>query len=254
MSEQLEVILRQLAHAVWSGAQPLPLTEAAVRARGIPSALVTPIVKLAAAADSQTVRHALQAMAEAVRVARPAPPQLVITDVDDATDARTPLAVLQELVQRATSQLTLTSFSWGHFAPGEPVAEHPLLRAIWMRMRVCPQLQVRLLLRVPPDKTPGPAAAQRKFVHTFWTYLWPWEERPTVYLNLPTADYGPGTLHAKLIVADARWSVITSANLTTPAFLSNLEVGVLLDDTAVGQQLEQRVDAWIARGRVVRLG
>lgn len=44
--------------------------------------------------------------------------------------------------------------------------------------------------------------------------------------------------HAKFLVVDHRWSVVTSANLSASAERFNVELGLLIDDRIVAEQIE----------------
>jgi cardiolipin synthase A/B len=62
------------------------------------------------------------------------------------------------------------------------------------------------------------------------TKLWP-KDAPEPRLYLPNRrTWKEGNLHAKLIVADGKSALVTSANLTGWATDRNLEVGVVVDE------------------------
>lgn len=53
------------------------------------------------------------------------------------------------------------------------------------------------------------------------------------------------SLHAKCVVVDERWVLVTSANFTDRGQTRNVEVGVLLDDAGFAGVLEaQFVGGW----------
>lgn len=56
--------------------------------------------------------------------------------------------------------------------------------------------------------------------------------------------------HAKLVVADGRRTLITSANFSEAAHERNLEAGVLVDDVRLAARVQRQVDALIAKGRL----
>jgi phosphatidylserine/phosphatidylglycerophosphate/cardiolipin synthase-like enzyme len=62
-------------------------------------------------------------------------------------------------------------------------------------------------------------------------YTWPIENRPHTF------DGKFGSLHAKLAVADGKRVFISSANLTDYAMELNMEMGVLIEDESVGEQV-----------------
>lgn len=72
-------------------------------------------------------------------------------------------------------------------------------------------------------------------------YHWPLEMR------IPSEDGKFGSLHAKLAVADRSRTLISSANLTDYAMELNIEMGVLVDDPALGQQVDGLISDMIIR-------
>lgn len=62
-------------------------------------------------------------------------------------------------------------------------------------------------------------------------YTWPIKNRPQ------TADGKYGSLHAKIAVADHKNVFISSANLTDYAMDLNMEMGVLIEDRVIGEQI-----------------
>jgi len=67
-------------------------------------------------------------------------------------------------------------------------------------------------------------------------YTWPIKNRPQ------TADGKFGSLHAKIAVADEEKVFISSANLTDYAMDLNMEMGVLIDDSNIGEQIYKLFD------------
>lgn len=85
----------------------------------------------------------------------------------------------------------------------------------------------------------GPAYAQAR-IGEFLEKNWPFgEPHPAIYYDPRTAAPGPPwvSLHAKCVVVDARWSLVTSANFTDRAQTRNIELGVLIEDEAFGTKL-----------------
>lgn len=62
------------------------------------------------------------------------------------------------------------------------------------------------------------------------------------------------SIHAKCVVVDARWSFITSANLTARGQERNVEVGVLLDDTELADRLLRLFGSLMAKGEFAEVG
>lgn len=94
----------------------------------------------------------------------------------------------------------------------------------------------------------------RRFATRFRAELWPGERLPEVYYDPRALDPTPGPracLHAKVVVADDRYALVTSANFTEAAHERNLEAGVLMDNPAfarrVRRQLDMLVEAQVLR-------
>lgn len=59
-------------------------------------------------------------------------------------------------------------------------------------------------------------------------------------------------LHAKVIVADLRKAIVTSANPTHAAYQRNIELGIVIDDVSVASQIEQHFSGLISETGTVR--
>lgn len=70
-------------------------------------------------------------------------------------------------------------------------------------------------------------------------YYWPKENRPA-------HETKTGTLHVKCTVADGRWLLLSSANLTEHAFTINMELGVLITGGNLPAQAEAHFDRLIS--------
>ena len=91
-------------------------------------------------------------------------------------------------------------------------------------------------------KALGPAVAARSNV-----YLWPLDKRKK-------DDSGKhGILHVKCAVADGRWLLLSSANLTEYAFTLNMELGLLITGGDLPRQAEDHFDRLIQTGVLASL-
>jgi hypothetical protein len=54
-------------------------------------------------------------------------------------------------------------------------------------------------------------------------------------------------LHAKVLIADQRYAIVTSSNLTLAGLSKNAEVGIFLDDPKIVQSLARTFDRWFAQ-------
>lgn len=57
----------------------------------------------------------------------------------------------------------------------------------------------------------------------------------------------------RLLVVDARWAFVTSANLTEAAQARNIEAGILVDAAALASELSSQFESLTIRGSLRRL-
>ncbi len=79
-------------------------------------------------------------------------------------------------------------------------------------------------------------------------YLWPAEKRGR------NVNGKLGALHVKCAVADGQLLFLSSANLTEYAFTINMELGLLIVDDAMPEQVESHFSQMIQKGFLVRVG
>ncbi|HSC26947.1 MAG TPA: phospholipase D-like domain-containing protein [Vicinamibacterales bacterium] len=120
------------------------------------------------------------------------------------------------------------------------------------RMDERPALQVVLLLNIQRRRGDTTEADHlvRRFADRFWTTDWPGTRRPDVFYD-PRAlepDGPAGVLHAKAIVADDEAVFLTSANLTEAALDRNIELGLLVRDSALALTVTSHFRVLIDRG------
>lgn len=100
----------------------------------------------------------------------------------------------------------------------------------------------------------GGAAYAATKIRAFLTKNWPFgDPRPSLYYDPRTAVPGPPwvSLHAKCVVVDARWCLVTSANFTDRAQTRNIELGALIDDAAFARSVAVQWRALISAGHLV---
>ena len=71
--------------------------------------------------------------------------------------------------------------------------------------------------------------------------------------DVATSSSDRGSVHAKCAVADGKVAFVTSANLTGHAMDKNMEMGLLLKDGHVPEQLHQHFDALIENKTITRI-
>lgn len=117
------------------------------------------------------------------------------------------------------------------------------------QMDTTPNLRVTLLLNIQRKRGDSTAADHlvRRFADRFWEVDWPGVRRPQVFYDPRAleADGPTGVLHAKAVVTDDTNVFLTSANLTDAAFDRNIELGVLMRDTALALAVSSHFQALI---------
>ena len=141
--------------------------------------------------------------------------------------------VMRSLFNRAQNRVLIGGYSFDH---GAEILE-PLHRAMEER-----GVLADLFLDidgVADTAAEGPAYARAQ-IERFFRENWPFSgKRPAVFYDPRTAIPGPpwASLHAKCVVVDERWSLVTSANFTNRGQTRNIELGVLIDDEGFAHQV-----------------
>jgi phosphatidylserine/phosphatidylglycerophosphate/cardiolipin synthase-like enzyme len=250
--------LAGLADALVAGRVVAPITRAAL-APHVPEehlgAVAAALAELAS--EGMTPRHigralgllveerdAAQKMADRVELVC-SPPEL------DDVDARDTAAVVQELFRRAQRSIVICTF-----ALDERKKAEALFGELAARMDAEPGLRVRVFANIHRrhlDETPSQVLV-REFAARVRDHVWPGRRLPEVYYDPRSLDLEGqkrAVLHAKAVVVDGRWTLLTSANFTEAAHERNIEAGVVVDDARVAgrvtRQLERFVEAGILR-------
>jgi phosphatidylserine/phosphatidylglycerophosphate/cardiolipin synthase-like enzyme len=240
-------VLEQLAELVERGHIDCPLEPAALAAAGLGPHAAPLLAALDGLGPGGVARAARIAIAE--RVHRPPPLlQLVWTGPEPrASVARDTSLVVRQLFESARASVIVAGYTFD-----DPHILEPLHAA--MRDRA---VEATLFLDIAgdaPDVASADALVAKQVDHFFrsvWSFGPP---RPTVYYDPRTALRGPpwASLHAKCIVVDDERALVTSANFTRRAQSRNIEVGVLVDDPAFGEELAGQWRALVASGLVKR--
>ena len=113
-------------------------------------------------------------------------------------------------------------------------------------------LQVRMFLNIKrefKDTTPT-ATLAREYAHQFSTKIWPGKRLPEVFYDPRSLEIGGRTracLHAKCVVIDEEYLLVTSANFTEAAHERNIEAGVMLRDKSAAKALSSQFETLAAR-------
>ncbi len=175
------------------------------------------------------------------------PPEL------DRVDARDTAVVVRELFRRAESSVLIASYA---LDAGDKAAS--LFGELAERMDARPELDVTVYANVhrPHRDDREPAALVRAFATRFREDVWPGQRLPAVYYDPRSVALDRGkraVLHAKCVVIDGRWSLITSANFTEAAHERNIEAGLVLDDRRLARRLVRQFDELVGKGALRRL-
>lgn len=205
--------LERLRSAIGGGRVAFPLSRLGLQGEGL-DGLVSLLAELNALTREGAAAVVTAVLAE--RRGQPAPAELVWTGPEARqSSARDTAVVLTELFGRATSTVLLAGFAFDHAAE----VLRPLSEA----------LRRGVTCRVYADT--GVAGG---FLKEHWPFG---PQFPEVFGFVPEEGVF-ASLHAKCVVVDGRWVLVTSANFTDRGQTRNLEAGVLLDDNRLAGVLE----------------
>ena len=143
---------------------------------------------------------------------------------------------LLELVEKATSRLTLVTF----VAYSIPNLEESL------RAAADRGINMRLILESEHESGGqirfDPLNALNQAIPDADVYYWPNE------LRHESPSGSVGVLHAKCAIADDRMALISSANLTGSALERNMELGVLVSGGPIPKMISSHFDTLISNG------
>jgi phosphatidylserine/phosphatidylglycerophosphate/cardiolipin synthase-like enzyme len=110
------------------------------------------------------------------------------------------------------------------------------------------------LLSAPLGATRDTVGRGRAVVALFFQLMWPFgDPKPAVYFDPRTAEPWSGvSMHAKCVVIDHEYTLITSANFTSRGQTRNVEAGVAIEDRAFAASLERQWLNLVDAGVVVR--
>jgi phosphatidylserine/phosphatidylglycerophosphate/cardiolipin synthase-like enzyme len=154
--------------------------------------------------------------------------------------------LIRQLVERAEHRLLLTTYA---FYKGPFIKE--LFQLIRERMMALPQLQVRMVCNIQRDRgdTSSAETLLRKFQQQIWSRLWPVPPAPTLFFDPRSLspEGVKGVCHVKAVVADQEL-LVTSANLTDAAQLTNFELGLHLSSPTHADDVWDHFDRLIQQG------
>jgi phosphatidylserine/phosphatidylglycerophosphate/cardiolipin synthase-like enzyme len=176
---------------------------------------------------SESIFLSIQTSLRILQILNPPSLELIWTGPEDLTTnfRRTDQALL-ELITGANEHLLVVSFAVYKAQPIIEAIESAVVRNV--KVVICLEDSGENLGKLSIS---GLNAFSSSIFKLASFYIWPIENRPH------TADGKFGSLHAKIAVADRKKVFISSANLTDYAMDLNMEMGVLIEDRAIGEQI-----------------
>jgi len=114
-----------------------------------------------------------------------------------------------------------------------------------------PTLHVRMVCNIHRDRgdTSSPETLRRKFQQQTWSRLWVEPPAPALFFDPRSLslEREKAVCHVKAVVADHEL-LVTSANLTDAAQLSNFELGLHLSSSAHADDVWDHFDRLIQQG------
>jgi phosphatidylserine/phosphatidylglycerophosphate/cardiolipin synthase-like enzyme len=158
--------------------------------------------------------------------------------------SRDTLVVMRELFTRARTSVLVAGFAL--------YQGRSILSALAERMDASTELVVRLFLNIArrPGDNDRADHVVREFAKRFVSDHWPGRRLPALYYDPRALDVDPGrraSLHAKCVIVDERFSLVTSANLTEAAQQRNIEAGLLVDDPVLARSLSSQFETLVDR-------
>lgn len=154
--------------------------------------------------------------------------------------------LIRQLVERAEQRLLLTTYA---FYNGPFIKE--LFQLIRERMVAHPTLPVRMVCNIHRDRgdTSSPETFIRKFHQQTWSRLWPVPPVPAVFFDPRSLSLEgeKAVCHVKAVVADQE-VLVTSANLTDAAQLSNYELGLHISSSTHADDVWDHFERLIQQG------
>jgi len=174
----------------------------------------------------ESIALSIKSSAEIYRNLKSSPLELIWTGPENFSNFRRTDQALLELIQGANKNLLIVSFAVYKALAIIEAIEKAILRNV--KVTICLEDS-----EVSQGKLSfsGLSAFSETIFKLANFYTWPLENRPH------TADGKYGSLHAKIAVADQEKVFISSANLTEYAMDLNMEMGVLLKDKEIGEQI-----------------
>jgi phosphatidylserine/phosphatidylglycerophosphate/cardiolipin synthase-like enzyme len=168
-------------------------------------------------------------------------------------ESRDTQVVVQEMFSRAEQSVLISTY-----AIDQDQKAQNLFDGLAQRMDRLPQLNVQMFLNIQRpygDRTQEIKLLQT-FAHRFRQNIWHGKRLPKLFYDPRSLSTQPGVkacLHAKCVIVDDLYLLITSANFTEAAHQRNLEAGVLLMDAIAARAMRRQFTGLLQSGRLQEL-
>lgn len=213
-------VLTRLKDALDTGRTSAPINAVTVHAMGLGG--LSDVAEQLSHLDQRGLCSLIDAVVSERERAKAHKPELVWTGRDSRGSlSRDTAVVVQSLFNEAQESILIAGFRFDH---GES-----LLAALHRAMKD----------RGVSCRLYGDAKEADEFIRRNWHFGLPHPE--VLSFVAETGVYA--SLHAKCVVADHQRVFVTSANFTDRGHQRNIEVGVLIEDRALAEALEQQFSA-----------
>ena len=176
--------------------------------------------------------------------------EVVVSGPDPSATARDTSVVMRQLFEKAQHRVLAVGFA---VHQGRTV-----FRELAKRLDEVEPLKVTLCLDVrrPHGNTSIESLLVEEFARNFAENEWPGKRAPEVFYDprsLAASDTTRSALHAKCVVVDGQKALVTSANFTEAAQERNIELGLLVNSTAVAEQIEEHFRRLVQRNHLQRV-
>ncbi len=122
-------------------------------------------------------------------------------------------SVILEMIDSTEKELTMTAFILSNYEIIEHL-HHALARGV----------NVRVIMNSPDNQMPE-IMQKLRYLENEYPYM-------------RTIGVTDVTMHAKVMVVDRKVALVSSANFTMSGMMKNYEMGLLVDDSEIAQQIE----------------
>jgi phosphatidylserine/phosphatidylglycerophosphate/cardiolipin synthase-like enzyme len=247
--------LTALVNMIDHGELRAPFTRAALSARGLGD--LTETLHPYASLDARGFRAVIDVVLSERRNRHTPKLSLVWTGEDPRSSyCRHTKIYLPQLLSRARRHVLIAGYSFDHGASlfeclHAAMTEHGVsvqlfvdINQLLNRLQQVARRQKRDfgVLAKPLNACREPLARANATIAMFFELLWPYEgQRPQVFFDLRTVgEWSLVSLHAKCVIVDYRYSLITSANFTDRGQSRNFETGVEIEDESFALSLARQ--------------